>query len=104
MPEYKTLDDLLSIGKYLVLNFNIEWCHNCREFEPIFIQVAHEFKPNVKFALIDAETCYNVLDELKIDQLPTTVYVKDKEIKFTHIGKMSAEEFREKVNKLCKFH
>lgn len=102
MPAYKNLDDLLNIGSPLVLNFNTEWCPNCREFEPIFIRIAHEFKPRVKFALIDAETCYDVLDELKIDQLPTTAYVKDKNIKFTHVGKMNAHDFREKVEKLCK--
>lgn len=103
MDEQKffKVEDLLTLGHFTVLNFRGSWCGVCVGFEPIFRDVAKEYKPKgVTFALVDVETCYSVLDELKITELPTLVFCKDKHVKFQHAGRVKAEELRKMVEKL----
>lgn len=103
MDEQKffKVDDLLKIGHFTVLNFRGSWCNNCVAFEPIFRKAAEEYKKKgVTFALIDAETCYAVLDELNIHELPTLVFCKDKEVKFQHTGRVPLEELKSMIEKL----
>ena len=47
-----------------------QWCGTCREYQPIFDQLASQW-PEVKFVWVDIESHDDVLGDLDIENFPT---------------------------------
>jgi len=47
-----------------------QWCGTCREYQPIFDQLASQ-SPEVKFVWVDIESHDELLGDLDIDNFPT---------------------------------
>ena len=47
-----------------------QWCGTCREYQPIFAQLASQL-PEVRFVWVDIETQDDLLGDLDIENFPT---------------------------------
>ena len=47
-----------------------QWCGTCREYQPIFDQLASQW-PNVRFVWVDIESHDDLLGDLDIENFPT---------------------------------
>jgi len=47
-----------------------QWCGTCREYQPIFAQLASQW-PEVKFVWVDIESHDDLLGDLDIENFPT---------------------------------
>lgn len=51
-----------------------EWCGTCREYHPLFNQLAAEM-PDARFEWVDVETHDDLLQDLDIENFPTLLMV-----------------------------
>ncbi len=47
-----------------------EWCGTCREYKPLFAQLAQEF-PGTQFLWVDIEDQADLVDPVEVDDFPT---------------------------------
>lgn len=63
------------------------WCYVCRDFAPVFEQVAAQH-PEVVFAWVDVEEDEALGDDLDIENFPTLLLVRDGAV--VHLGPVLA--------------
>jgi thioredoxin 1 len=71
--------ELVSESKgYVLVDYYAQWCGPCRVFSPILEKLSKEFT-NVRFYKVDIEVpdLKNVVEEEKIECMPTFVLYKD---------------------------
>ncbi|KAD4888824.1 hypothetical protein E3N88_20897 [Mikania micrantha] len=61
--------------KLLVMDFSASWCGPCRAIAPIVAEFAKKFT-NVSFIKIDVDELKVVAQELRVEALPTFMFLK----------------------------
>lgn len=82
-----------------VVDFYATWCPHCKAFRPTFEQVAADYTSAVRFYAADVEKCSDAAGKFGIRSIPTVVLVSGGEKVDSHVGGMSAEAFREWLDK-----
>ncbi|HKM41091.1 MAG TPA: thioredoxin domain-containing protein [Methanocorpusculum sp.] len=81
----------------LVIDFWAEWCGPCRYFAPIFEEISLEY-PEIQFCKCNTEENCHIATELRINAIPTLMFIKSGTVVRIHCGVLSIEEFREELN------
>jgi thiol-disulfide isomerase/thioredoxin len=58
-----------------------EWCGACREYRPLFEQVA-QAHPRLRFAWVDIEDHADIADDLDVETFPTLLVAGDTGVRF----------------------
>ncbi|MDD5051296.1 MAG: thioredoxin family protein [Sulfuricurvum sp.] len=84
-------DKTVQENEIVVIDFWSQWCTPCKQYGPIFEKVS-EIYPDITFAklLTDEETALS--DYFFVQNLPTTVFMKEKTVIFKIPGLLSEEE------------
>lgn len=101
------LTKLLGEHKLVVIDIGADFCAPCRQYSPIFEDVAHEMK-DVKFIKIDwankeTQKDFNKFfggssNDEAIVSLPTTVLYQNKKLNKVELGKMNKIQLREFIS------
>lgn len=84
-------DKTVQENEIVVIDFWSQWCTPCKQYGPIFDKVSEKY-PDITFAklLTDEETALS--DYFFVQNLPTTVFMKEKTVIFKIPGLLSEEE------------
>lgn len=88
----KTIQD----NEIVAIDFWSEWCTPCKQYGPIFEKVSGKY-PDVAFAKLHTEEETSLSDYFFIQNLPTTVLMKEKTVIFKTPGLLSQEELIELI-------
>ena len=71
-------------GKLVFIDFYADWCGPCKQFEPVFREVALN-NPKLNFVKVDTDACPKLSEAFKITSIPYIVAYKDNKViaKFT---------------------
>jgi len=69
--------DVLGAPRPVVVEFGAEWCHPCRQLEPILEDLAGEWKGKVDFFQIDVDANSATTVRYGVLGVPTLVLFKD---------------------------
>ncbi|EGV65027.1 hypothetical protein CANTEDRAFT_113332 [Yamadazyma tenuis ATCC 10573] len=86
-----------------------EWCRQCKEFKPIFNQVATEFEtnPEVKFGVVDLDNKHHTTDKLRaqfgIETIPAIFYFDPTRVDSDGLKRPVKYEGNRNLSELVKF-
>ncbi|WP_298693461.1 thioredoxin family protein [uncultured Sulfuricurvum sp.] len=83
----KTVQD----NEIVVIDFWAQWCAPCKQYGSIFEKVSEKY-PDITFAKLHTEEETKLSDYFFVQNLPTTVFMKEKTVVFKTPGLLSEEE------------
>lgn len=92
--EYTTL---LNSDKAVLINFYAEWCEPCKRMTPYLLEMQKKLANNMTIIRINADEHKTLIKELKIDELPTLLLYKNKQITWSHKGYISEEDLKKQL-------
>jgi rhodanese-related sulfurtransferase len=91
MADYHRSLDSSSI---LLIDFGAEWCPPCKKMEPVLKQLENELNGAIRIIRIDAGIHTNVMQQLRVDKLPTFIIYKNGKESWRKEGLVSPEELK----------
>ena len=90
-PEY---GELIKSSDRVMIDFNAKWCAPCKKMNPYILKFQTEMKDKIKIVQLDADENKTIVEQLKLDALPTIIiYEKGKEV-WRNVGYISEEDLK----------
>jgi thioredoxin 1 len=67
----------LKSGKLVVADFYTDWCHSCKNLEPIISRLAQRFDAQAEFVKINADEQPEIATKYSVSAYPTIVIFKN---------------------------
>ena len=96
----ENFESLKNDGKPLVIDFWAEWCGPCRMVAPIVEELAKEYEGKVNIGKCDVDSNDDLVAMFRIRSIPTLVFFKGGEVVGTHIGVISRNDLKAKIEAL----
>lgn len=84
-------DQTVSENEIVIIDFWATWCAPCKQFSPIFEKLSGQY-PDITFAKLNTEEEVGLSDHFFVQNLPTTVLMKEKMVIFKKPGVLTEEE------------
>ncbi len=78
----------------VVVDIWAEWCGPCRMYSPIIDEVSKDYDGKIKFAKVNADESERVVQKYNVTSIPTTLLVKNGEIKAMNVGAVPREALK----------
>jgi thioredoxin len=89
--------ELLNSDKKVLINFYAEWCGPCKKMKPYLLKIEKELADKVVIIRLNADENKTLLQEMKIDELPTLILYENKNIKWKHSGFIGEEDLKKQL-------
>ncbi|QBN18404.1 thioredoxin domain-containing protein [Flavobacterium nackdongense] len=89
--------NLLNTDKKVLIDFNAKWCAPCKKMAPYIDKIQKEMADQLLIIRLDADENKTLINEMKIDELPTLLLYKNKELQWKHTGFMSEEDLKKQL-------
>lgn len=96
----ENFESLKNDGKPLVIDFWAEWCGPCRMVAPIVEELAKEYEGKVNIGKCDVDSNDDLVAMFRIRSIPTLIFFKGGEVVGTHIGVISRNDLKAKIEAL----
>ena len=92
--------EVLASGQPVAIDFWAEWCGPCRMVAPIVEELAAEYEGKVLIGKCDVDDNDDIVAEYKVRNIPTIVFIKGGEVVDKHVGAISKDALKAKVDAL----
>lgn len=96
----ENLEELMASEKPLVIDFWAEWCVPCKTISPILENLAQEYEGRINIGKCDVEENNDLAVRFKIRNVPTLIFIKDREVVDQQIGVVRQDYIVSKINRL----
>lgn len=94
------LEEVLQTDKLVVIDFYADWCGPCKVVGPIIDEVSKEYKDKVVIGKVDVDNNDEAATKYNIRNIPTILFIKNREIVDKVVGVTSKKPLVEKINQL----
>ena len=88
---------LLISDKKVLIDFYAEWCAPCKLMGPYLDDMTTKMADKVTIIRIDADKNKTLVNQMKIDGLPTLLLYENKELKWNNTGFISEQDLTKKL-------
>jgi thioredoxin len=89
--------ELIKSSDRVMIDFNAKWCAPCKKMNPYILRFQTEMKDKIKIVQLDADENKTIVEQLKLDALPTIIiYEKGKEV-WRNVGYISEEDLKKQL-------
>ena len=92
-----SFNKLLISDKKVLVDFYAEWCAPCKKMAPYLAKMAIEMGDKLTIIKIDADKNKTLLEELKIDGLPTLMLYENNKLIWKNEGYISEADLTKKI-------
>ncbi|MBC7440482.1 MAG: thioredoxin fold domain-containing protein [Flavobacterium sp.] len=86
--------ELVKSNDKVMIDFNAKWCAPCQKMKPYILKMETEMKDKIKIVSLDADENKTIVEQLKLEGLPTIIiYKKGKEV-WRNVGYISEEDLK----------
>lgn len=86
--------ELVKSGDRVMIDFNAKWCEPCQKMKPYILKMQSGMKDKIKIVQLDADENKTIVEQLKLEGLPTIiVYEKGKEV-WRNVGYISEADLK----------
>ena len=86
--------ELIKSSDKVMIDFNAKWCAPCKKMNPYILKFQTVMKERIKIVQLDADENKTIVEQMKLDGLPTIiVYEKGKEV-WRNVGYISEEDLK----------
>ncbi len=90
-------EDVLK-NEYLILDVYADWCNPCKNFKPVFEEVAGETKyAKFAFAKANIDGDSEISTMFKVSSVPTVLFIKNGKEVTREVGFMSKDKLQTKI-------
>ena len=90
-------DTVVATDKLVVVDFWAEWCGPCQMIAPVISQLADEYEGKVVIGKCDVEENTIITSKFAIRNIPTLLFIKNKEVVDKLVGAVPADRIKEKI-------
>ena len=88
---------LLNSDKKVLVNFFAPWCAPCKKMEPFILKMQKENSDKVVIVRLNADENKTIMNELKIEELPTLLLYENKNLKWKSSGFVSEDDLKKQI-------
>ncbi len=88
---------LLNSDKKVLVNFFAPWCAPCKKMEPFILKMQKENSAKVVIVRLNADENKTIMNELKIEELPTLLLYENKNLKWKSSGFVSEDDLKKQI-------
>ena len=88
---------LLISDQKVLIDFYAEWCAPCKKMAPYLDKMTKEMADKVTIIRIDADKNKTLVEQLKIEGLPTLLFYENNVLKWKNQGYISEEDLTKKL-------
>ena len=93
-------DQKISSSKVAMVDIFTSWCGPCRSMSPVVEKIAQEFDGKALIGKLDADESSETAQKFMVRSVPTFLFFKDGQVVDKHIGSISENDMRLKINAL----
>lgn len=90
-------DNVVDTDKLVVIDFWAEWCGPCQKLSPIINELATEYEGKVVIGKCDVEENTVITSKFSVRNIPTLLFIKNKEVVDKLVGAVPTDKIREKI-------
>lgn len=94
--------DVVDNTDLLVIDFYADWCKPCKAMSKVIEEIDQKYTERLTVGTVDIESCNEVVSEYGIRNLPTLLFIKNKEVVDKIVGATPIHVVEDKINKLIK--
>ena len=83
----------------LVIDFWAPWCGPCRQFAPIYEEVAKEY-PDIAFGKVNTEEEQDIAGYFRIQSIPTVMIIREGVIVFSQPGMLPKDALKDVIEQV----
>lgn len=89
--------ELLNTDQVVLIDFYADWCAPCKKMTPYLTKMQEDLKGSVVIIRLNADENKTLMNDMKIDVLPTLLLYKNKELKWKNSGYISEEDLKKQL-------
>ncbi len=95
----ENFNDVAEKNPILIIDFWAPWCGPCRQFAPIYEEVAGEY-PDIAFGKVNTEEQQDIAGYFNIQSIPTVMIIREGVIVFSQPGMLPKEGLKDVIEQV----